>query len=379
MTDHFSQDEIFHYSRHLIMPEVGLEGQKKLKAASVLIVGVGGLGSPVALYLAAAGIGRIGLVDDDVVDISNLQRQILHDTHHQGQPKVVSGKERLNAINPNIIIEPICDSFTERTAEKISAGYDIIVDCSDNFTTRYLINDLCVLTGKPDVYGAIYRFEGQVSVFDARFGPCYRCIFPEPPPPEISPSCSDTGVLGVLPGVIGSMQATEVIKLILNIGSSLYGRFLIYDALETSFHSLTLPKQPSCKICGSHPVLTSLSEACRTCTEDSLSLSPKEMISPQELEQQLQSDNPPLLVDVRNQVEQQVSSIKQAICVPLDQILEKLNDMDRQQPIVVFCRTGRRSARALIQLRSMGFSNLKNLTGGINAWVEQVDPSQFRY
>jgi adenylyltransferase/sulfurtransferase len=379
MTEHFSQEEIFRYSRHLIMPEIGLEGQTKLKAASVLIVGAGGLGSPVALYLAAAGIGHIGLVDDDVVDVSNLQRQVLHDSLHEGQPKVISGKERLLALNPNISVDPICDSFTEKSAEAIAAGYDIIVDCSDNFATRYLINDLSVLTGKPDVYGAIYRFEGQVSVFDARFGPCYRCVFPEPLPPEHSPSCSDTGVIGVLPGVIGSLQAAEVIKLVLNIGSPLHGRFLIYDALETSFHTLSIPKQASCRICGSDPDLITLSEACRTCADESFSLAPADMISPLELEKQLQSKDPPLLVDVRNQVEQQVSSIRQAVCVPLDQVDEYFKDKDREQPIVVFCRTGRRSARALLQLRSMGFVNPKNLNGGINAWVQQVDSDQLRY
>jgi adenylyltransferase/sulfurtransferase len=379
MMEHFSQEEIFRYSRHLIMPEVGLEGQTKLKAASVLIVGAGGLGSPVALYLAAAGIGHIGLVDDDVVDVSNLQRQVLHDSLHEGQSKVVSGKERLLALNPNISVDPICDSFTERSAEAIAAGYDIIVDCSDNFATRYLINDLCVLTGKPDVYGAIYRFEGQVSVFDARYGPCYRCIFPEPPPPELSPSCSDTGVIGVLPGVIGSLQTAEVVKLVLNIGSHLYGRFLIYDALETSFHSLSIPKLASCRICGSEPNLATLSEACRTCADESLLLAPTDMISPMELEKQLQSKDPPMLVDVRNLVEQQVSRIEQAICVPLDQVQEYFKDKHRGQPIVVFCRTGRRSSCALLQLRSMGFENLKNLIGGINAWIEQVDHAQFRY
>lgn len=255
MTNEVSQDEIFRYSRNLVLPKVGLEGQKKLKATSVLIIGAGGLCSPVALYLAAIGIGKIGLVDDDVVEVSNLQRQILHDTPHLGQPKVLSGQERLLALNPTIHVEAIQDRFNGQTGEKIAEGYDILVDCSDNFPTRYLINDLCVLTKRPDVYGAVYRFEGELSVFDARFGSCYRCMFPTPPPAEFSPSCAEAGVFGILPGVIGTLQAAEVLKLALNIGQPLYGKLMVYDALSSTFRVLNVPKQSTCRICSSSPTI----------------------------------------------------------------------------------------------------------------------------
>lgn len=379
MTDQLSQEEILRYSRHLIIPEVGLAGQQKLKATSVLVVGAGGLGSPVALYLAAAGIGKIGLVDSDVVDVSNLQRQILHDTPHEGQLKVNSGRERLLALNPSIEVEAFSDCFNDQTAEKIAAGYDILVDCTDNFPTRYLINDLCVKTQRPDVYGAIYRFEGQVSVFDARFGPCYRCVFPDPPPPELAPSCSDAGVFGVLPGVIGTLQATEVIKLALNIGQPLYGKILIYDALSATFQTIKIPKQTSCKICGDHPELLSAESDLHFCADDNFALSADEMISAQELNQLLLGENPPLLIDVRNVVEQQVSRIPGAVLIPLNELGEKLPDTDRDRMIVVFCRTGRRSARAVLQLKALGFKQVKNLTGGINSWVEKIDPTQYRY
>lgn len=379
MANELSQDEIYRYSRHLIIPEVGLEGQKKLKATSVLIIGAGGLGSPVALYLAAAGIGKIGLVDDDVVDVSNLQRQVMHDTPHEGQPKVYSGRERLLAINPSIQVESVLDCFNGKNAEQIAEGYDILVDCSDNFSTRYLINDLCVLTKRPDVYGAIYRFEGQVSVFDARFGPCYRCVFPDPPPPELSPSCSDAGVFGVLPGVIGTLQATEVIKLALHIGQPLYGKLMIYDALASSFQTLQIPKNPQCRVCAPGAVIDELELSGHFCADEIFTLSRKEMISAVELKERLSSANPPLLVDVRNPVEQQVSRIEGARLIPFDQVLEELKDVAHDREIVVFCRNGRRSARALSLLRTQGFTHVQNLTGGINAWVEEVDLKQYKY
>ncbi len=380
MTTQLTQAEVLRYSRHLMIPEVGLEGQKKLKAASVLIIGAGGLGSPVALYLAAAGIGHIGLVDDDVVDTSNLQRQIMHDTPHEGLLKAESGRERLLALNPLIQVDAYCDCFNEKTAEQISAGYDILVDCTDNFSTRYLINDLCVLTRRPDVYGAIYRFEGQVSVFDARFGPCYRCIFPEPPPPELSPSCSEAGVFGVLPGVIGSLQAVEVIKLALHIGEPLYGSLMIYDALSSSFQTLKLAKQPVCKVCGTNPAVTRLEDTKRFCADEELiALQHTEMISPTELAQRLQQPQPPVVIDVRTPVEQQVSSIKGAICIPLEQLGGRLADLDKDREFVVFCRTGRRSARALQLMKRNGFAHVQNLVGGINAWVRDVDSTQYQY
>jgi sulfur-carrier protein adenylyltransferase/sulfurtransferase len=379
MTPQLSQDELFRYSRHLIMPQVGLEGQKKLKGASVLIIGTGGLGSPVALYLAAAGIGRIGLVDDDSVEISNLQRQILHDTLHEGQPKVVSGQERLLALNPSIHVEAILDCFNARSAQKIAEGYDILVDCSDNFATRYLVNDLCVLTHRPDVYGAVYRFEGQVSVFDARYGACYRCAFPEPPPPEFSHGCDETGILGVLPGVIGTLQAAEVLKLALNIGQPLYGKLLVYDALSVSFQTIKVAKQDPCKVCGMHPVLTSLDSFEHFCPDDLVSLTADELISPSDLKVRLSQANLPMLVDVRNLVEQQVSSIPGAIHIPMEKLAEGMKTVEKDREIILFCRNGRRSARAVMQLKARGFSKAKSLAGGINAWVDEIGPKQFKY
>lgn len=374
------QEEVFRYSRHLLIPEVGLEGQRRLKSTSVLIIGAGGLGSPVSLYLAAAGIGHIGLVDDDVVEASNLQRQVIHDTPHLGQPKVESARERLTALNPFIQVDAICDCFNDQTAERIASGYDILVDCTDNFSTRYLINDLCVLTGRPDVYGAIFRFEGQVSVFDARRGPCYRCIFPEAPPPELSPSCSEAGVLGVIPGVIGSLQATEVIKVALGIGSPLYGKLILYDGLDESFQTLKLAKQPECLVCGQHPQITRLEESGHFCQdEEFIPISDAEKISPTELDTLMKSPVPPILIDVRTPVEQQVSRITGAISIPYEQLSNHLNELDRQREMVVFCRVGKRSARALDLLRKAGFEHVRHLAGGINAWVEQVSPESFQY
>jgi sulfur-carrier protein adenylyltransferase/sulfurtransferase len=380
VSSQFTQDEVFRYSRHLMIPEVGLEGQQKLKASSVLIIGAGGLGSPVALYLAAAGIGRIGLVDDDVVDASNLQRQILHDSLQIGHLKVESGRSRLLALNPYIQVDAICDCFNEKTAAGIADGYDILVDCSDNFATRYLVNDLCVLTHRPDVYGAIYRFEGQVSVFDARRGPCYRCIFPEPPPPELSPSCAEAGVFGVLPGVIGSLQAAEVIKLALGIGEPLFGRLMIYDALDGAFQNLKMTKQKTCRVCGKEPSITTLTESGHFCGDSEiLSLTDSEKISAVILAGQLKDSNPPILLDVRTPVEQQVSKIEGAISIPLEQLSDRLDELDKNHDIVVFCRTGTRSARALHILTKSGFIHVRNLIGGINAWAENVDKGLFQY
>lgn len=376
----FSQDEIYRYSRHLMIPEVGLEGQRKLKESSMLLIGAGGLGSPAAYYLAAAGVGHIGLVDDDVVDASNLQRQILHDTAHVGELKSESGKEKLLALNPFINVDAISTFFNSETAVDISREYDIILDCTDNFATRYLINDLCVLTGKPEVYGAIYRFEGQVSVFDAKAGPCYRCLFPNIPPPELSLSCADSGVFGILPGVVGTMMATEAIKLTLGIGTPLIGQFMIYDALEASFHKVNFPKQPDCQVCGDSPTIHTLTDSAATCADSSLfSLLPEDRITSEELHEKMKLNASIILLDVRAPVELQISSLSDSVNIPLERLPEKLDELDRQKEIVVICRTGRRSARAVSILKQAGFQSVKNLTGGINAWVSLYEPGTFQY
>ncbi|NMB60508.1 MAG: molybdopterin-synthase adenylyltransferase MoeB [Chloroflexi bacterium] len=376
----FSQDEIYRYSRHLMIPEVGLDGQRKLKESSMLLVGAGGLGSPAAFYLAAAGVGRIGLVDDDVVDASNLQRQILHDTAHLGELKSESGKEKLLSLNPYIKVDAISTFFNSETAVDISREYDIILDCTDNFATRYLINDLCVLTGKPEVYGAIYRFEGQVSVFDAKNGPCYRCLFPNVPPPELSPSCADAGVFGILPGVVGTMMATEAIKLALGIGTPLIGQFMIYDALEASFQKVTFPKQPGCQVCGDSPSIHTLTDSAAICADSNMfSLLPEDRITPEELHEKMKQNASIILLDVRAPVELQISSFSHSINIPLERLPENLDELDRQKEVVVFCRTGRRSARAVSILKNAGFTAVKNLTGGINAWVSRYEPETYRY
>ncbi len=379
-----TQEEILRYSRHLLIPEVGLEGQRKLKAASVLLVGSGGLGSPVALYLAAAGVGRIGIIDYDVVDASNLQRQILHDTHRIGMLKVESARSRLLALNPFVQVDAYNEVFTSQNAEQIAADYDILVDGSDNFPTRYLLNDLGVLTGKPFVYGSIFRFEGQVSVFDARRGPCYRCLFPEPPPPDTVPSCADAGVFGVLPGTIGSIQATEVIKLIIGIGEPLIGKLLLYDALEMSIQVIHLRKNPRCKACGESPEITALMDYEAFCgvparTTQENGLEQERVIEPIELQERLQRGDPVVLIDVRDPIEQQVSVLPGALVIPLERLGQRIKDLDRQREYVLFCRTGVRSARGVRQMAAAGFTKVKNLRGGLNAWAEQVDPTMLKY
>lgn len=380
MKDAFSQDEIYRYSRHLMIPEVGLEGQRKLKESSILLIGAGGLGSPAAYYLAAAGVGHIGLVDDDLVDASNLQRQILHDTAHVGDLKSESGKEKLLALNPYIHVDAISTFFNSETAADISREYDIILDCTDNFATRYLINDLCVLTGKPEVYGAVYRFEGQASVFDAKIGPCYRCLFPNVPPPELSPSCSDAGVFGILPGVVGTMMATETIKLILGIGTPLIGYFMVYDALGASFHKVSFSKQPDCQVCGESPTIHTLTDSAATCADLSLfSLPPENRITPEELHEKIKRDGSFIFLDVRDPVELQISTFPNSINIPLERLHEKLDELDRHKEIVVLCRSGRRSARAVSILKNAGFTAVRNLTGGINAWVSIYQPEAYQY
>ncbi len=384
MAEALSQAEIFRYSRHMLIPEVGLEGQKKLKNTSVLIVGTGGLGSPVALYLAAAGIGRIGLVDYDVVEESNLQRQVIHSTEWVGRPKVESARQRLLELNPFIKVDPYNVVLSAENADRISEGYDILVDGTDNFPTRYLLNDLAVLTGRPFVYGSIFRYEGQVSVFDARRGPCYRCLFSEPPPPGSVPSCGEAGVFGVLPGTIGSIQATEVIKLALGGGEPLVGRLLLYDALEMSFQTIQLRKNPQCKICGEQPEVTHLIDYEAFCGAPAREQADQDAgegwdLSPLEVAERLRQGEPLELIDVRDPIEQQVSALPAARLIPLEQILHRSGELDPEKEYVLFCRTGVRSARAVRLLAAAGFGKVKNLAGGINAWAEQVDPSLWRY
>lgn len=381
-----TQEEVLRYSRHLLIPEVGLEGQRKLKAASVLLVGTGGLGSPLALYLAAAGIGRIGIVDYDVVDASNLQRQVIHDTERLGMLKVESARQRMLALNPFIQVDAYNEVFTSENAMRISEGYDLIVDGTDNFPTRYLINDLCVLTGKPYVYGSIFRFEGQVSVFDARQGPCYRCLFPDPPPPGSVPTCAEGGVFGVLPGTVGTIQGTEVIKLLLGIGEPLIGKLMLYDALDMSFHMVNLRKNPHCKLCGEHPEITHLIDYEQFCGVPTRGHSvPDDIveISPAALADKLRSGSPVYLLDVRDPVEGQVSQIPGAEVIPLGQLSSRLEEVARQasqgKEIVVFCRTGVRSAQAAGILRSAGIEPVRSLQGGINAWARDIDPKMLRY
>lgn len=375
-----SHAEILRYSRHLLIPEVGLEGQRKLKAASVLIVGTGGLGSPVALYLAAAGIGRIGVVDYDVVDVSNLQRQVIHGSATLGRLKVESARQRMLDLNPEIQVDAYNEPFTAVNARRIAEGYELIIDCSDNFPTRYLTNDLCVLTGKPNIYGAIFRFDGQASVFDARSGPCYRCLFPQPPPPHLVPTCAEGGVLGILPGTIGTIQATEAIKVLLGIGETLIGRLLIYNGLEMSFDFVTLRKNPHCRVCGPHAEVTELIDYEAFCgvpghDHEQGSAGAEWDISPAELAACLQSAYPPRLVDVREPHELQISHLPGAQVIPLGELAARLSELDRAEEIVLLCKAGTRSARALELLVGAGFRRVKNLKGGLNAWAKEIDPS----
>jgi len=384
VTNALTQAEILRYSRHMLIPEVGLAGQQKLKNTSVLIVGAGGLGSPVALYLAAAGIGRIGLVDYDVVEESNLQRQVIHSTDWVGRPKVESARQRLLELNPYIKIDAYNIVLSAENAERISQGYDILVDGTDNFPTRYLLNDLAVLTGRPFVYGSIFRYEGQVSVFDARKGPCYRCLFSEPPPPGSVPSCGEAGVFGVLPGTIGSIQATEVIKLALGSGESLVGRLLLYDAQDMSFQMVQLRKNPHCRICGEQAEISQLIDYEAFCgvpaREQAVNTAGEGWdVSPLEVAERLRQGEPLELVDVRDPIEQQVSALPGARLIPLEQILQRSSELDPGKEYVLFCRTGVRSARAVRLLTAAGFGKVKNLAGGINAWAEQVDPNMWRY
>ena len=375
-----SHQEILRYSRHLLMPEVGLAGQKKLKAASVLLIGTGGLGSPAALYLAAAGVGRIGLVDYDVVDSSNLQRQVIHGMGSLGQLKVESARQRMLDLNPNIEVEVYNQPFTTENAMRIARNYDILVDGTDNFPTRYLVNDVCVLLGKPNVYGSIFRVDGQVSVFDARVGPCYRCLFPEPPPPGLVPSCAEGGVLGVLPGTIGTLQATEALKLILGTGQTLIGKLLLYNALDVSFEFVNLRKNPRCKVCSPEPEITELIDYEAFCgvpghDHEEGSVGGGWDIEAGDLAARLEHGEYIRLLDVREPHELEISRLEDSKLIPLGQLAARLSELDSAEEMVVFCKSGSRSARALELLVSAGFRKVKNLKGGINAWAQEVAPS----
>jgi molybdopterin/thiamine biosynthesis adenylyltransferase/rhodanese-related sulfurtransferase len=380
----FSHDEIKRYSRHLIMPEVGMEGQRRLKAGKVLLVGTGGLGSPLGMYLAAAGVGRIGLVDYDTVSESNLQRQIIHGTKDIGRPKLDSARERMLDINPYIQIDTYEVALTSDNALGILEPYDVIVDGTDNFPTRYLVNDACVLLGKPNVYGSIFRFEGQATVFAASEGPCYRCLFPEPPPPGLVPSCAEGGVLGVLPGTIGAIQATETVKLLLGIGEPLIGRLLLYDALGMSFDFVKLRKNPACPVCGEHPTVTELidyEQFCGVPAHDNSEFASEvagmvPLIGVQEVKARIDRGDEFILLDVREPHEWEIVDIAEATHhIPKGQILEHLGELDTARDIVVYCKSGGRSADVVHTLREHGYTRVKNMVGGINAWAEQVDPS----
>jgi adenylyltransferase/sulfurtransferase len=370
------------YSRHLLLPEVGAEGQKKLKASKVLLVGAGGLGSPAALYLAAAGVGTIGLVDFDVVEASNLQRQVLHDTAWIGRPKVESAKARLNALNPNVDVVLFPERLTSENALRILGGFDVVLDGTDNFATRYLTNDACFFLGIPNVYGSIFRFEGQVSVFHPGKGPCYRCLYQSPPPPGLVPSCAEGGVLGVLPGVVGCLQATEAIKLVLGIGRPLVGRLVLYDALALSFRELRLCRDPGCPLCGENPTIRALVDYDEFCGagrgEDAPAPEGSE-VTPAELKAWLDSGTSIQILDVREPHESAICRIEGAVLIPLGSLQERLHEVDRTRPVVVHCRSGVRSAWAVAFLRRGGLARAYNLSGGILAWARDVDPSLKTY
>ncbi len=372
-----SRDEILRYSRHLLIPEVGLEGQRKLKGSSALIIGTGGLGSPVSLYLAAAGIGRIGLVDYDVVDSSNLQRQVIHGTSTIGKLKVESARAKLLDLNPDIQIDIYNEPYTSDNALRIAKDYDIILDGTDNFPTRYLTNDVAVFLGKPNVYASIYRFDGQVSVFYAKEGPCYRCLFPEPPPPGLVPSCAEGGVLGVLPGTIGTLQATEALKVLLGIGEPLIGKLLLYNALDMSFDFVKLKKNPNCRVCGPNADIKELidyEEFCGVPSHDHEegSAGANWDITATELAERVKTNHLKLL-DVREPHELQISALPNAINIPLGQLAARLSELDSADEMIIFCKSGSRSARGLELLASAGFKKVKNLKGGINAWAREID------
>jgi molybdopterin/thiamine biosynthesis adenylyltransferase/rhodanese-related sulfurtransferase len=377
-----SKDEILRYSRHLIMPEVGMEGQLKLKQANVLCIGTGGLGAPLGLYLAAAGVGRIGIVDFDTVDFTNLQRQILFGTEDVGRRKIEAGAERLRSLNPEIQIDPIEARLTSENALELFKDYDIIVDGTDNFPTRYLVNDACILLGKPNVYGSIFRFEGQITIFGCPEGPCYRCLYPEPPPPGLVPSCAEGGVLGVLPGIVGAIQAAETLKLILGKGEHLIGRLLLFDALAMRFRELKLRKNPECPACGAHPTITKLIDYAEFCgvrgEEAPAKVTNVPEITPRELKARLDRGDDIFILDVREPHEYQICNLHGHL-IPLGDLSKRVNELDSSREIVAHCRSGKRSAEAVEFLQRAGFRKILNLKGGILAWSDEVDPTVPKY
>jgi sulfur-carrier protein adenylyltransferase/sulfurtransferase len=376
-----NNDDTLRYSRHLIMPEVGMEGQQKLKAARVLCIGAGGLGSPLALYLAAAGVGTLGIVDFDVVDYTNLQRQIIHTTADVGRKKLDSAADKLKAINPFLNLRTFETKLTSENALALFSEFDIIADGTDNFPTRYLVNDACVLTGKPNVYGSIFRFEGQASVFATADGPCYRCLYPEPPPPGLVPSCAEGGVLGILPGLVGVMQATEVIKLILGKGEPLIGRLLLIDALGMKFRELKLRKNPDCPVCGKNPTVTQLidyNEFCGIRGEEKPVETGISEIQVEELKRRLDAGDDLFVLDVREPHEYQICNIGGHL-IPLGDLPKRVSELDSSREIVAHCRSGVRSAKAVTFLQQAGFKKVHNLAGGILAWADRVDPKMPKY
>ena len=380
-----SNAEVARYSRHLIMPEVGMDGQLKLKAASVLCIGAGGLGSPVAMYLAAAGVGRLGIVDFDVVDYSNLQRQVIHGTPDVGRPKLESARDSLHAINPEVHVETHEVALSSGNALDVLGGYDVIVDGTDNFPTRYLVNDACVLLGKPNAYGSIFRFEGQASVFAAKDGPCYRCLYPEPPPPGLVPSCAEGGVLGILPGVVGTIQATEAVKLIMGVGEPLVGRFLVYDALRMRFRELKLRRDPDCPVCGDNPTVTALidyEQFCGVTPAAPAADSPAgadDDATVEQLKARIDRQDGVFILDVREPQEYQICAIPGSTLIPLGELPSRLHELEGRSEMIVHCKSGARSARAVKLLRDAGFARAKNLRGGILRWIDAVDPSLPKY
>ena len=375
-----TRSEVNRYSRHLILPEIGIEGQKRLKAAKVLLVGTGGLGAPLAMYLAAAGVGTLGIVDFDVVEESNLQRQIIHTTRDIGRPKTASAQDRIKAINPNVKVVVYDTRLTSENALDIVKQYDVVADGTDNFPTRYLINDVCVLAGKPNVYGSIFRFDGQVSVFGAPGGPCYRCLYPEPPPPGLVPSCAEGGVLGVLPGIVGSLQANEVIKLIVGGGSPLVGRLLLLDAWNLKFRELKLRKDPGCPVCGEHPTITAPVDYELFCGLKETNEVPIDDITALELKALLDSDPGVQIIDVRDTHELAIGKLPRTKVIPLGQVVRRRDELDPTRKAVFVCKVGNRSALAIRSLKEAGYEGpLLNLKDGVNSWAQDVDPQMYRY
>jgi len=374
-----TNEEIKRYSRHLTLPEFGLQGQQKLKDSSVLIIGAGGLGSPLGIYLAAAGVGRLGLVDFDIVDVSNLQRQIAHGTSDIGRSKTQSMQDTIQEINPYVSLELFETRFTRDNALEIAENFDVIIDGSDNFATRYLVNDVCVLLGKPNVYGAIFRFDGQASVFDASQGPCYRCLYAEPPPPGVVPSCAEGGVLGILPGLIGVIQATEAVKLLLGQGKTLVGRLLLYHALSMSFRELKLQKRPDCPMCGENPTITALidyEEFCGICGEDSGGpQTGYNEIDVATVASLIEQEADFVLLDVREPVEWEICSLPNSVRIPKGEVRDRLEEIDTTKDVIVYCRSGVRSGTIANFLRDVGFNRAQNMRGGIRAWANEIDPT----